>query len=251
MVVFGQSRLILYLLVFLALCHVIRCQMDLGDILENEEEEEEDEDDFFGEDYDDEWSEHGDDHGGELSTPQPPPQPQQQQQPALPLAESAPQGTPDAPFFFSLIDPDVLAENKGHVHDFDRGMQHALWYLKKSANRFVLDKEMLSVVNAYKSGVDAHNYVSLARYFWPDPSTPNGLPYMRVDGKVNPEIHNAPDYKSFRQMVNTEPDSCNVVFQTPLIFSLFFFPPCFALPSFSSFTIGETGPVPLFGLLLF
>jgi hypothetical protein len=210
--------------------------MDLGDILENEEEDgDDDDDDYFGEDYDDEWSdEHDDDHNGGSSTPQ---QPQQPQQPILPLAGSAPQGTPDAPFFFTLVDPDVLAENKEHIHDFDRGMQHALWYLKKSANRFALDKETLSVVNAYKSGVDAHNYVSLARYFWPDPSSPNGLPYIRVDGQVNPEIHNAPDYKSFRQMVSNrnvlkifKPDSCKCVFETPLTPPLFFFfPPCFVL----------------------
>jgi hypothetical protein len=29
--------------------------------------------------------------------------------------------------------------------------------------------------------------MSIAPYFWPDPSKPNGLPYMRQDGKVNPE----------------------------------------------------------------
>ena len=28
---------------------------------------------------------------------------------------------------------------------------------------------------------------SVAPYFWPDPTKPNGLPYVRHDGKVNPE----------------------------------------------------------------
>ena len=35
-----------------------------------------------------------------------------------------------------------------------------------------------------------HDYMSIAPYFWPDPSRSNGLPYMRQDGKVNPESKN-------------------------------------------------------------
>jgi len=35
---------------------------------------------------------------------------------------------------------------------------------------------------------DPHDYVSLAPYFWPNPKTPDGLPYVRHDGKRNPEI---------------------------------------------------------------
>jgi hypothetical protein len=34
---------------------------------------------------------------------------------------------------------------------------------------------------------DAHDYVSYARYYWPDPSKPNGLPYLSHDGKHNEE----------------------------------------------------------------
>jgi len=35
-----------------------------------------------------------------------------------------------------------------------------------------------------------HDYMSIAPYFWPDPSKSNGLPYIRQDGKVNPESKN-------------------------------------------------------------
>ncbi|CAO3594331.1 unnamed protein product [Absidia cylindrospora] len=147
-----------------------------------------------------------DDNGGDKSGSTPP-IPTKNITTILPVAGPSPPGTSDSPFLFTLLDPDVLAENKEHIHDFDRGMQHALWYLKKSANRFVMDKDILSVVNAFKSGVDTHNYVSLARYFWPDHTSPNGLPYVRIDGQVNPEIHTAPDYKAFRQMVSIVLDS--------------------------------------------
>lgn len=34
---------------------------------------------------------------------------------------------------------------------------------------------------------DKHDYFSMARYWWPNPDTPDGLPYVRRDGKRNPE----------------------------------------------------------------
>ena len=35
---------------------------------------------------------------------------------------------------------------------------------------------------------DKHDYMSLSRYFWPDPSKPDGLPYVSRDGVSNPEL---------------------------------------------------------------
>ena len=34
-----------------------------------------------------------------------------------------------------------------------------------------------------------HDYISLAPYFWPDPTKADGLPYIRKDGETNPESH--------------------------------------------------------------
>lgn len=34
---------------------------------------------------------------------------------------------------------------------------------------------------------DKHDYVSLSPYFWPNPATANGLPYVLRDGETNPE----------------------------------------------------------------
>ena len=34
---------------------------------------------------------------------------------------------------------------------------------------------------------DMHDYVSMAPYWWPNPDTEDGLPYIRRDGEVNPE----------------------------------------------------------------
>ncbi|TXF90243.1 sulfatase-like hydrolase/transferase [Neolewinella aurantiaca] len=33
---------------------------------------------------------------------------------------------------------------------------------------------------------DMHDYISLAPYWWPDPNKPDGLPWIRKDGEVNP-----------------------------------------------------------------
>lgn len=35
---------------------------------------------------------------------------------------------------------------------------------------------------------DKHNYQSLSRYYWPNPKTPDGLPYIHKDGQSNPEL---------------------------------------------------------------
>lgn len=35
---------------------------------------------------------------------------------------------------------------------------------------------------------DPHEYASMGPYWWPNPNTENGLPYVRRDGEVNPEI---------------------------------------------------------------
>ncbi|OYY03580.1 MAG: hypothetical protein B7Y76_03625, partial [Sphingobacteriia bacterium 35-40-5] len=51
-----------------------------------------------------------------------------------------------------------------------------------------------------------HDYMSLAPYWWPDPSKPNGIPYKRHDGEVNPEVKNYPDKEQMPKLcenVNT------------------------------------------------
>jgi hypothetical protein len=34
---------------------------------------------------------------------------------------------------------------------------------------------------------DRHDYLSVGPYWWPDPSKPKGLPYIRRDGEINPD----------------------------------------------------------------
>ena len=71
------------------------------------------------------------------------------------------------------------------------------------------DKALLagpfSVMN--KTGIppsgNKHDYMTLAPYFWPNPDTPNRLPYIRKDGEVNPETRdNFTDFKEKENFFN-------------------------------------------------
>jgi hypothetical protein len=46
----------------------------------------------------------------------------------------------------------------------------------------------------HKTGIppskSKHDYISIGPYWWPNPNTKNGLPYIRKDGKINPETRN-------------------------------------------------------------
>ena len=47
---------------------------------------------------------------------------------------------------------------------------------------------------------DKHDYMSQAPYFWPDPKSANGLPYIRRDGERNPEIDKITDHRVLDRM---------------------------------------------------
>ena len=54
--------------------------------------------------------------------------------------------------------------------------------LLKQKDVSIIDKKRVSV-----SG-DKHDYVSLSRYYWPNPRKSDGLPYIARDGVSNPEL---------------------------------------------------------------
>ncbi len=49
---------------------------------------------------------------------------------------------------------------------------------------------------------DKHDYVSYARYWWPDPAKPDGLPYIRRDGESNYELLENGDRGRFGRFVD-------------------------------------------------
>jgi len=50
---------------------------------------------------------------------------------------------------------------------------------------------------------DKHDYMSLAPYFWPNPNTPDHLPYVRRDGERNPEIKQIADHENMSKMCSS------------------------------------------------
>ena len=58
----------------------------------------------------------------------------------------------------------------------------------------VMDKQLVP-----PSG-DKHDYMSRGTYWWPDPSKPDGLPYIRRDGQTNPENRKITDHEEFGRM---------------------------------------------------
>jgi len=87
----------------------------------------------------------------------------------------------------------LLAARKRAIQAHDPAFQKAYAELREEADGF-LDWGPVSVMQ--KDGIppsgDKHDYMSIAPYFWPDPSKPGGVPYMNRDGDVNPEVK---DYK--------------------------------------------------------
>src|SRR5437660_805703 len=81
-----------------------------------------------------------------------------------------------------------LAAVKRRLAAGDPQLAAALAELRRHADA-ELKTPPLTIVHKPKAppSGDKHDYVSMAPYFWPDPTKPDGLPYIRRDGRVNPE----------------------------------------------------------------
>jgi hypothetical protein len=105
-----------------------------------------------------------------------------------------------------LLSPESLVAAKVAIGRKDQAIIRSWDALKVEAEkaltapRFsVVDKEL-----APPSG-DKHDYMSQAPYFWPDPSKPDGLPYIRRDGERNPDINRITDHRAIDGLVaNTQ-----------------------------------------------
>jgi hypothetical protein len=90
------------------------------------------------------------------------------------------------------MDAETLLEQKrldttGHGDALVAAVRQAADRAMKEGPYSVMDKQV-----SPPSG-DKHDYMSMGTYWWPNPKTPNGLPYIRRDGERNPEIEKIPD----------------------------------------------------------
>ena len=110
------------------------------------------------------------------------------------------------PAVFS-IDGKALEKNKKAVSKNKVSVNLAYKKLLEDADK-AMKFDAVSVMekkNNPPSG-DKHDYMSLAPYFWPNPDTKDGLPYIRKDGETNPEVkeYNDKEYMpKLCEVVNT------------------------------------------------
>lgn len=83
----------------------------------------------------------------------------------------------------------ALEKNKAAINNKDESVMQAYKQLIKDADKALKfgPVSVMEKTNTPPSG-DKHDYMSLAPYNWPDPSKPDGLPYIRKDGQTNPEV---------------------------------------------------------------
>lgn len=105
-----------------------------------------------------------------------------------------------------MIDDEHLTRVRESLRAGEAQFKPALTALEGEANRAlnlapmsVMDKEVTP-----PSG-DKHDYMSQAPYWWPDPSKPDGRPYIRRDGQRNPEIDRITDRENLGRLADTVP----------------------------------------------
>lgn len=110
------------------------------------------------------------------------------------------------------LDFTALQAKKKLVKAKDASVLKAYQFLIKKADS-LLDFKPVSVMDKKDvppSG-NKHDYMSIAPYWWPDPSKPSGTPYIKRDGEINPEVQN------FTDKVNM-PALCENVYQMALAY---------------------------------
>src|ERR1041384_1559166 len=94
-----------------------------------------------------------------------------------------------------LLDANRLIRIRERLQNRDPAFIPAFTKLNADAGR-ALDVKPLSVTekNLSPPSDDKHDYMSIAPYWWPNPNSPDGLPYVRRDGEINPERDKVSDH---------------------------------------------------------
>ena len=113
-------------------------------------------------------------------------------------------GADGAPPQLLMVDGPHVASVRESLRRGEPQFRAALTALEADANHgltvapmSVMDKEVTP-----PSG-DKHDYMSQAPYWWPDPSKPDGKPYIRRDGQRNPEIDKITDRANLQRLAST------------------------------------------------
>ncbi len=103
------------------------------------------------------------------------------------------------------LDVNALVINKSKLKSHDVKLIPAYNHLLESADKVIAKNRIYTVMEKKQippSG-DMHDYMSIAIYFWPDPSKADGLPYIRKDGQINPEVEDYKDKANISEMMKS------------------------------------------------
>lgn len=102
-----------------------------------------------------------------------------------------------------LLDAKRLAAVKAGWKQ-DKDLESLVRFVQRQADK-LLPATPVSVMDkaATPESGTKHDYMSQAPYFWYDSSKPNGKPYIRRDGRHNPETYKIADHKNLSDLSST------------------------------------------------
>lgn len=103
------------------------------------------------------------------------------------------------PLRLCTLNPDLLQKSKAQFKPQDQ----TLIALRKEADK-ALNTPPMSVTQKERTppSGDKHDYLSLAPYWWPNPQSKDGLPYLRRDGETNPDSKRGTDANTLGALGN-------------------------------------------------
>jgi hypothetical protein len=103
-----------------------------------------------------------------------------------------------------LLNGPRIEETRQRIANGESELKPPLAQLRHNAEQ-LLHAGPYSVVNkkATPPSGDKHDYMSRAPYWWPNPNTSDGLPYVRRDGERNPGTHESPNRGDLGKLTDT------------------------------------------------
>lgn len=95
-----------------------------------------------------------------------------------------------------LLDGKSLMDVRRRAMAGDKSLAKSIALLRAKADKS-MKEELWTVMSKPAAGPtgDKHDYVSYAPFMWPDPNTPDGLPYVFLDGKFNEAVREYDRYR--------------------------------------------------------
>lgn len=129
-------------------------------------------------------------------------------------ADSVPAAAPQ-PSLVRLSYPHLVAVRE-QLAAKNTAISDAVAQLDMQAKK-LLDIKPFTIVNkkVLPASGNPHDYFSFAPYWWPNPATPDGMPWIQLDGKINPASRDKfSDKVAFNGMVNATQTLSNAYFFT-------------------------------------